>query len=146
MPNPVEISVVVDTDKLLQLYPNGGHIDDRTIVKMSDNQPDSYYDDSNGDQYHDKLHTLVDMDDDIFWTIEARNKTTHLIFDSAQGELLTLFNEAPKAVGPKDQAKFTAKVKTGLKKKVKLWYTFTFKIDGDDRKWDWDPVGESRQP
>jgi len=137
----VEITVIVDTDKLRGQAP--GKIKDRTIIVMTDNQSDSYYDDPTSENYKDKLHTMVNMGDNLEWSIEALNGGDNVSFVDCQGDdLLNLFKTKPeKEEGTK---KFKAQVRTDLTVKTKVWYTFDIELDGV--QYSWDPWGETRNP
>jgi len=147
MSNKVLISVVVDTDKLVSEFPKGGKVENRGLIVMSDNQPDSSYTDSHGGLYKDKLHTMVDWDDDMIWTISALNGKDKLVFSKCDGPTLTdLLTGMPQA-DASDKAKWNAKVKNKLTAKYKPWYTFYFHLKNDDTNiWFWDPSEENRIP
>lgn len=137
----VEITVTVDTDKLRGQAP--GEIQDRTIIVMTDNQPDSYYDNPTSANYRDKLHTMCNKDDNFEWSIEALNGKDDVTFVNCLGDdLLNLFKTKPqKEEGTK---KFKAQVKDSFSAQVCVWYSFDILLDGI--QYSWDPNGEVRWP
>jgi len=135
----VEITITVDTEKLKKEKP--GEIKDRSIVVMTDNQKDSYYDDPTKNDYKDKLHTMVDPGDEIEWTIVAKNGSHSLSLDQCDGsDIGKIFNGNPQH--EKVHKKMKVEVKPGVGPNTKAWYSYTFTFNNE--KYSWDPVIETR--
>lgn len=137
----VVINVTVDTDKLKGQ--SSGEIQDRSIIVMTDNQDDSYYDDETDKKFKDKIHTMCDMGDKFEWNIEALNGKDEVTFIDCKGDdLLNLYKTKPEK--EKGTKKFKANVKDVLTVHTKVWYTFDILFEGN--QYSWDPMGEGRQP
>lgn len=145
----VKIDIVVDTDKLKADFPNGGEITDRSIIVMTDDQPDSIYKDSQGGLYKDKLTSAADPGDNIFWEISAKNQKDKLVLYQCieSTEFSEMLAEQPVEIDDNGKKKWKAKLKDGLGKSIAGFYTYKFAFEGDiSNIWNWDPTVTTRPP
>jgi hypothetical protein len=145
----VKIDITVDTVKLLAEFPKGGELTNRSIVVMTDNQPDSIYKNTEGGLYKDKLTTATDPGDTIFWQIQALNKKDKLVLVkcNASEALKNMLSEQPSVDNADADKKWKAKLKNNLGKSVCGFYTFNFAFSNDlSKTWSWDPNITSRPP
>ncbi len=145
----VKIDITVDTVKLRAEFPNGGEITNRSLIVMTDNQPDSIYKNSDGGRYKDKLTTAVDSEDNITWAISAANKKDKLVLVkcNVSEALKNMLSEQPDMDKADADKKWKAKLKKGLGKSVSGFYTYYFALATDlNKTWSWDPNISSRPP
>lgn len=140
MSNPVNIKILVNTERLVAQLPRGGHITDRTIVVMEDNQSDSYYEDSNNEMYKDKLVSYCDAGDTINWDIKTTDGKNNLVLVDCNesDDFSNMMADQPHKKTDSDD--WTAQLKPRIMKGESGFYTYKFAFKSDlNTKWDWDP-------
>jgi len=141
----VKIYMSVDTEKLRNQFPKGGKITTHDIIKMTDDQTDSYY----KDDFEDQLVTVVDPDDSILWQLNTSDPSAPLVLTQCDSstKLASMFEIQPAPSKSTSSNLFTAKLKKDLPPSDKGAYTFKFAFKEDTSiVWTWDPAIQTRPP
>lgn len=140
----VKIDVIVDVEKLLEEYPNGGEVTTEGIITMI--QKGGYYEYENGNL--SKLITKAEIGTKIKWKIKSGTTSDNL--DLAEyvpedDQMLNVFKVKPGKVGDDEIDGVT--IDEQPTENFRTQYTLSFYIKKNpDIVWTWDPMVIYPQP